>query len=212
MNIELGRKIKRLRAERNMTQDSLAAALGVSPQAVSKWENGVTAPDIGLLPAISVAFGVTIDELFSLSDDENLERICNMLGNVRDLTETNFMSTESQLQGIIARKPGCGDAYLRLAQLYENRINSFTRLAVDYAKQAVRIMPDKKGLSQRSDKCAPRLRRRLDLHKHAGAGALLPRPYEENTGLDTGLGMAAEPADRQRPAGRSAFGNRGGGF
>ena len=144
MNIELGKKIKALRMERGMTQESLAETLSVSPQAVSKWENGVSAPDIGMLPAISIAFGVTIDELFSLTDDENLERIDNMLCDVRDLSATAFNSAESLLQNIIARKPGCGDAYLRLAELYEHRIKTFTRLAVDYAKQAIRLMPEKK--------------------------------------------------------------------
>lgn len=145
MNIELGKKIKALRMERGMTQELLAGTLGVSPQAISKWENEVTAPDIGMLPAISVTFGVTIDELFSLTDGENLKRIANMLSDVRDLSETAFASAESLLQGIAARKPGCGEAYLRLAELYEHRISSLTRLAVDYAKQAIRIEPEKKA-------------------------------------------------------------------
>jgi transcriptional regulator with XRE-family HTH domain len=144
MNIELGKKIRALRIEKSMTQEFLAETLGVSPQAVSKWENGVTAPDIGMLPAISVTFGVTIDELFSLTDDENLQRISNMLCAKRDLTESAFTSAESLLQGIAARKPGCGDAYLGLAELYEHRTRTLTRLAVDYAKQAIRIEPEKK--------------------------------------------------------------------
>lgn len=144
MNIELGKKIKALRTERGMTQESLAEILSVSPQAISKWENGVSAPDIGMLPAISITFGVTIDELFSLTDDENLERIDNMLCDVRDLSETAFNSAESLLQSIIARKPGCGDAYLRLAELYEHRIKTFTCLVVDYTKHAIHLMPEKK--------------------------------------------------------------------
>ena len=44
----------------------LAKAMGVTPQTVSKWENDVTMPDVALLPELSVFFGVTIDELFSL--------------------------------------------------------------------------------------------------------------------------------------------------
>lgn len=134
-----------LRTERGMTQESLAETLNVSPQAVSKWENGVSAPDIGMLPEISVAFGVTIDELFSLTDNENLRRIENMLCVERDLAENTFESTESMLKGIISRKPDCGDAYLRLAELYEHRVKTLTRLAVDYTKQAIRIMPETKA-------------------------------------------------------------------
>jgi transcriptional regulator with XRE-family HTH domain len=145
MNIELGKKIKALRTERNLTQESLAEALRVSPQAISKWENGVTAPDIGMLPMLSVTFGVTIDELFSLTDEDNLKRISNMLCTKRDLTENAFTSTDGMLKGIAARKPDCGDAYLRLAELYEHRIRTLTRLAADYAKQAILLMPEKKA-------------------------------------------------------------------
>lgn len=144
MNMELGKKIKALRMERSMTQESLAETLGVSPQAISKWENAVTMPDIGMLPAIAVTFGIAIDDLFSLSDDEHLRRIGNMLANVRDLPETAFLSSESLLQSIAARKPGCADAYLLLAELYEHRIHTYTRLAVNYAKQAIRMEPERK--------------------------------------------------------------------
>ena len=145
MNIELGKKIKVFRMDRNMTQELLAESLNVSPQAISKWENGVSAPDIGMLPAISVVFGVTIDDLFSLTDNENLERIDNMLCSERDLSENVFVATESLLKGIVSRKPDCANAYLRLAELYEHRIRTLTRLAVDYAKQAIRIQPEKKA-------------------------------------------------------------------
>lgn len=145
MNNELGKKIKTLRIERNMTQELLAESLNVSPQAISKWENGVSSPDIGLLPAISVVFGVTIDDLFSLTDDENLKRIDNMLHTEQYLSENVFISTESLLKDIAARKPECGDAYLHMAELYEHRIKTLTHLAVGYAKQAINIQPQKKA-------------------------------------------------------------------
>ena len=48
-----------------MTQDALASQLGVSAQAVSKWEKNITAPDISLLPEIAEVFAVTTDELLS---------------------------------------------------------------------------------------------------------------------------------------------------
>ena len=48
-----------------MTQDDLAAQLGVSSQAVSKWENDLSCPDIMLLPYLAEIFQVSIDELFS---------------------------------------------------------------------------------------------------------------------------------------------------
>ena len=54
MNIDIGSKIKTLRLSKSMTQEQLAKALHVSAQAVSKWENGSSLPDIQLLPALSV--------------------------------------------------------------------------------------------------------------------------------------------------------------
>ena len=65
MDMTLGKKIAELRRNKGMTQDGLAEMLGVSSQAVSKWENDISCPDIMLLPHISDIFQVTIDELFS---------------------------------------------------------------------------------------------------------------------------------------------------
>ena len=64
-NTTLGKKIAELRRGKGMKQDELAEALGVSPQAVSKWENDVSCPDITLLPEIGKLFDVSIDELLT---------------------------------------------------------------------------------------------------------------------------------------------------
>ena len=63
MNETLGRRIANARKERGMTQDQLAEKMGVSAQAVSKWENDQTCPDVTLLPQLAKLFGVTVDEL-----------------------------------------------------------------------------------------------------------------------------------------------------
>lgn len=62
-NETLGRRIARLRLERGMTQERLARTLGVTAQAVSKWENDLSAPDIMSLPQLARELGVTVDEL-----------------------------------------------------------------------------------------------------------------------------------------------------
>lgn len=59
----LGKKIKESRQKAGLTQEKLADKLGVSPQAVSKWENGSNMPDIILLPALADVFDITVDEL-----------------------------------------------------------------------------------------------------------------------------------------------------
>lgn len=65
MNETLGSRIAQFRKEKGLKQDEMAEMLGVSPQAVSKWENDQTCPDISLLPQISKILGVTVDELLS---------------------------------------------------------------------------------------------------------------------------------------------------
>lgn len=62
----LGERIADLRRERGITQENLAGIIGVSAQAISKWENNATMPDITLLPIIADTLGVTIDELFGI--------------------------------------------------------------------------------------------------------------------------------------------------
>lgn len=63
--MNLGKTINELRKKNNMTQEELASKLGVSPQAVSKWENDLSCPDIALLPDLSKVFGISVDELLS---------------------------------------------------------------------------------------------------------------------------------------------------
>ena len=61
----LGRRIAQLRKEKELKQDDLAQMLDVSAQAVSKWENDQTCPDISLLPHLASILGVSVDELLS---------------------------------------------------------------------------------------------------------------------------------------------------
>jgi len=64
MEIRICENIKNLRKEKDLGQDALADAMGVSVQAVSKWETGNSLPDVALLPRIASFFGVTVDYLF----------------------------------------------------------------------------------------------------------------------------------------------------
>lgn len=61
--IKLNEQLVFLRKQKNITQEDLAQVLGVTNQAVSKWESGSCCPDIALLPQIAAHFSVTVDEL-----------------------------------------------------------------------------------------------------------------------------------------------------
>lgn len=68
-NETLGRRIARLRLGRGMTQERLARELGITAQAVSKWENDLSAPDIMSLPTLARTLGVTVDELLGAAGE-----------------------------------------------------------------------------------------------------------------------------------------------
>lgn len=65
MKETLGERIARLRRAKDLRQEALAEALNVSPQAVSKWENDGSCPDISLLPKLAAMLDVTVDALLS---------------------------------------------------------------------------------------------------------------------------------------------------
>jgi len=69
MQLNLGTKIRELRKHDGRTQDNLAEALGVTAQAVSRWESGGSYPDMEMIPSIANYFHVSIDELFGYHDD-----------------------------------------------------------------------------------------------------------------------------------------------
>ncbi|MBR5367226.1 MAG: helix-turn-helix domain-containing protein [Clostridia bacterium] len=70
----IGERIRDLRKKRDLTQEKLADFLGVSYQAVSKWECNLTSPDLGLIGPLTKLLGVTADELLGLTEEENDER------------------------------------------------------------------------------------------------------------------------------------------
>ena len=68
MEQTIGKRIMTLRKSRGMTQDQLAEKVGVSAQAVSKWENDISCPDISLLPKLAEIFQVTTDSLLGVPE------------------------------------------------------------------------------------------------------------------------------------------------
>ena len=70
MNQTLGKRISTRRRAMGMTQDQLAEKLGVTAQAVSKWENDQSCPDITTLPRLAEIFGISVDTLLGRTEQE----------------------------------------------------------------------------------------------------------------------------------------------
>ncbi len=147
MNYELGNKIRLLRLSKGMTQEQLADRLCVTPQTISKWENNVTAPDISMLPQISVLMGVTIDELFSITDEAKLQRIENLLSSTSDSTLIPQDDFRSYKEFLASHKNDekLGTRILSaLAGLYLQQARGLRFAASKYALEVVHLSPNDK--------------------------------------------------------------------
>ena len=97
MQLNLGTKIRELRRRDGRTQDNLAEALGVTAQAVSRWESGGSYPDMEMIPAIANYFHISIDELFGYHDERE-EKIKTILENAaKVLTKQGFTLYQGSL-------------------------------------------------------------------------------------------------------------------
>ncbi|MGN0632241.1 MAG: helix-turn-helix domain-containing protein [Oscillospiraceae bacterium] len=96
MDTVFSAQLQKLRKERNVTQETLAAHLGVSPQAVSKWENG-SYPDGDLLPKIADFFGVSIDFLYGRAK-EDASVVQQIIDELQNLSSDNKICEELFLE------------------------------------------------------------------------------------------------------------------
>ena len=142
--MNIGNKIKELRRKSCLTQEQLALKLGISPQSISKWETNLTMPDITLLPLLSKEFGITIDELFDLTNDVKLKRIENKLDIEEDLSREDFYEYEHFLKEQLGEYPNKPKILSLLAHLYHHRIESYSRLVSKYAREAIMLSPENK--------------------------------------------------------------------
>jgi len=139
----MNEKIKKLRLEKRMSQETLGEFLGVSAQAVSKWENGITSPDISLLPALAECFGVTIDSLFQ---GIPAKRYPGYGGDRQELlavyesssgTDEDFRrAAEAYSEVILSGKAGTED-YLYYGILHRIRAHRDIQKALYYYRRAI---------------------------------------------------------------------------
>lgn len=150
--MELGTVIKQLRFRASMTQEQLAEKLGISPQSVSKWENEISMPDISLLPTIAEIFGVSVDELFGLNENEKLRRIENRLEFEEPLPGDVFWEYEDYLKHSLENTEDKAKIYSLLAHLYHHRMEADAKKVSQYARESMKLAPEKKDCQWLLDK------------------------------------------------------------
>ena len=126
MQLNLGTKIRELRRRDERTQDNLAEALGVTAQAVSRWESGGSYPDMEMIPSIANYFHVSIDELFGYHDERE-EKIKTILENAtKILAKQGF----KMYQGSLSEKVGeCVNMLRTAAEEFPNEPKILLNLA-----------------------------------------------------------------------------------
>lgn len=142
--MEIGLKIKSLRLKQGITQEMLAEKLNVTPQAISKWENSNNTPDISLLPKLSIIFGTTIDDLFSLTDENHMDRIEQAIDNEYMLSRKEFNKYNEFLTSKLSSNQLKNRAMYLLGSLYIKQSESYKALAHDFAVQLLEVEPDVK--------------------------------------------------------------------
>ena len=104
----IGDIIKKYRKNKGMTQEEMAARLGVTAPAVNKWERGNTLPDVALLAPIARLLGITTDELLSFKDDLTDEEISQYLLKIqKDLESKDFHDIFLSVKEKVEEYPNC---------------------------------------------------------------------------------------------------------
>ena len=195
--MELGKKIKQLRFKASLTQEQLAEIVGVSAQAVSKWENSVAMPDISLLPQLSETFGVSIDDLFDLTVEQRLNRIENRMDREDELPQDVFWEYEEFLKSQLEDENYQKRSRELLAYLYWHRMNAAAEKASLYAKEAVRNAPGEKACQWILQKSAGHAAWDWNIANHSKAVEFYREIVEANPALTrfrTTLATARQPS------------------
>lgn len=97
--MNIGRTIKELRQKRGITQEEFSEALQVSVQTISRWENGVNAPDLSMLPVLAIYFKVTTDYLLGLERSDTMAKLIKT-------TETFELASKQEAEEMVLKFKG----------------------------------------------------------------------------------------------------------
>lgn len=133
MSLELGKKIAVLRKMQEVTQAQLADYLMVQPQTVSRWESEGGTPDVTLLPRIAAFFNVSLDELFGLTDMEQIDNLVYKYSVLRD--DKSFEEVMRQIE--IAMQPVADEETEELRQKQEQLLAWKVHIYIQKSRKAM---------------------------------------------------------------------------
>jgi len=138
----INQNIRKLRLQKHLSQERLGELLGVSGQAVSKWEQGITSPDITLLPIIAECFGVTIDSLFSEASTRKYPGYGSERAELLSLydssgKEEDFRRAAEAYSELILNGKASTEDYISYGILHRMRAAKDTQIALHYYRRAI---------------------------------------------------------------------------
>lgn len=145
--MNIGRNIYTLRKEKQITQAQLAEKLGVSEQAISKWENEQCAPDVSMFPILAEFFGVSIDRLFGYYMNSHEEEI-NAILKAADESMDTYKEIEILSEGL-KKFPNSPELKINLAF----SLSMVNRISQDQAEKAAAIKKAIKICTEVVDHC-----------------------------------------------------------
>lgn len=140
MKPNIGENIRKLRNEKQVTQEQLAEHLSISYQAVSKWENNMTTPDIYLLPEIAGYFEVPIDELFKVNMKFYKNKALRLLAVYeRTGKKEDYEKADEEFERLLANNQADGEDILRYGILNEYHSDSLSKKSEKLLKEAISL-------------------------------------------------------------------------
>lgn len=149
MKLTISENIRRLRTERGLTQEQLAEAVGISAQAVSRWENGSSYPDITLLPTIADLFSISTDALLGADTAKKQAEIRNALDKNSELHhEGRYEDSIKLMREKLKRFPDSAEITYQLAWALNKKANALAEGAerdtvcmeiIDLCERAARL-------------------------------------------------------------------------
>lgn len=186
-NINLGNKIRELRKKKGITQEGLASVLLVTPQAVSKWESGLTYPDIEMIPVIAGYFEVSLDMLFDYDIREMKAKIEKI---IKDAEKYFFEDTARYIEVIksaLQEYPGNEALLSALLNAYEYGLREKDDIVhldemIELTQKIITESPDFICVCNAKDIQAAAYLKKGDYQKAKSVLGTLPRDYNLRDG------------------------------
>lgn len=153
MSLEFGKKIAALRKMQGVTQVQLAEYLMVQPQTISRWESDGGMPDVTLLPKIATFFSVSMDELFGMTDMEQIDHLVYKYSVLRD--EKSFEEVMRRIEFALAsmEKDECQE---KKEQLLVWKVHIYIQKSRKNQEEAEEILDElRENLSEQSELFLP---------------------------------------------------------